>query len=165
MPSLQSPPDPAPAPDSRQSLRFSDAGWVAAYCMTGLFELVRARIAFAQLEARDIPARNRRAAERASAITPQGGQAALLARVSYVLPRISVRLPWRSDCLVQAIAGQNWLARRGLPSEIRIGVERPESGPFGAHAWLVHEDAVITGGDISRYSLLLGEPRKGQSDA
>lgn len=59
--------------------------------------------------------------------------------------------------MVQAIAAQEWLARLGMASEIRIGVERPEDGPFAAHAWLVRKERIITGGDVARYSLLLGE--------
>lgn len=132
-----------------------DLGWLLAYGLRGLGELIRARLIFAGLEARAIPARNSRSREQAAphrALAPGA-----LARIAYVLPRISARLPWRSDCLVQAIAGQNWLSALGVASEIRIGVEHPADGPFGAHAWLVHGDEVVTGGDISRYHLLLGE--------
>jgi hypothetical protein len=53
------------------------------------------------------------------------------------------------------MAAQTWLAEHGLASEIRIGVERPADGKFGAHAWLVHNDAVVTGGDVTRYDVLL----------
>jgi hypothetical protein len=133
-----------------------DVGWLIAYALRGFGELVRARLVFASLEASEIPARNlavsRLATHRGTAADP-----AHLARMAYVLPRLSARLPWRSDCLVQAIAAQNWLAAGGLAGEIQIGVERPADGPFGAHAWLVHEGMVITGGDIARYERLLGE--------
>jgi hypothetical protein len=123
--------------------------------MRGFAELARARIAFGRLTASQIPARNR-AVSQFSAHSG-AADAAHLERMTYVLPRISARLPWRSDCLVQAIAGQNWLAASGLAGEIQIGVERPADGPFGAHAWLVHDGKVITGGDIARYERLLGE--------
>jgi hypothetical protein len=134
-----------------------DAGWLAAYALRGFAELVRARIIFARLEASEILARNLAVARLAA----QGSAAAAdpdhLARMAFVLPRLSARLPWRSDCLVQAIAAQNWLAASRLAGEIQIGVERPADGPFGAHAWLVHAGMVITGGDIARYERLLGE--------
>lgn len=132
-----------------------DAGWLLPYALRGLFELARARIIFGRLEASAIPARNLAVKQ----LTPRlsARQSALVARITYVLPRLSNRLPWRSDCLVQAIAGQNWLASNGLAAEIQIGVERPADGPFGAHAWLVHDGVVVTGGDVARYERLLGE--------
>jgi Transglutaminase-like superfamily len=148
----QSPPVPA----SGTKPRLADWGWLLAYGLRGLAELVRARLVFARLKAADIPHRNRTAALAARAagrVTADG----MVARIGYVLPRISARLPWRSDCLVQAIAAQNWLAAKGLVSDIRIGVERPETTGFAAHAWLVHGEQVVTGGDIARYHLLLAE--------
>ncbi|MFN3864133.1 MAG: lasso peptide biosynthesis B2 protein [Erythrobacter sp.] len=149
-------PQETPAPPAGTGLRMRDVGWLFAYALRGFAELARARVIFARLKANEIPARNRAIFRLAA----QGGTTAdpaHLARMAYVLPRLSARLPWRSDCLVQAIAAQNWLAARRLAGEIQIGVERPADGPFGAHAWLVHEGMVITGGDIARYQRLLGE--------
>jgi hypothetical protein len=125
------------------------------FALRGLFELARARIIFGRLEASAIPARN--LAVRHLRPRHPEHKRELIARIAYVLPRLSARLPWRSDCLVQAIAGQNWLASHGLAGEIQIGVERPADGPFGAHAWLIHDGSVVTGGDIARYHRLLGE--------
>lgn len=142
---------PVPAEGTRP--RAADLPWLLVYCLRGLAELMRARLTFARLKAADIPQRNRAAGSLASA--GQAGAEAALARIAYVVPRISAHLPWRSDCLVQAIAAQNWLASKGLASEIRIGVERSDATGFGAHAWLVHGEAIVTGGDIARYELLL----------
>lgn len=137
----------------------SDIVWLAPYSARGLAELIRARIVFARLTARDIPARNAAARRVKGEPIPASNEAPpqKLARISYVLPRLSARLPWRSDCLVQAIAAQNWLKAGGNYGEIRIGVENPKDAAFGAHAWLVHGDCVVTGGDITRYSLLLSD--------
>lgn len=148
---------PVPLPGNRP--RLDDLGWLARYSLRGLYELVRARLAFARLKASDIPARN--AAARQGAIAGATADPVVAARISYVLPRLSSRLPWRSDCLIQAIAGQNWLAAQGLASEIRIGVRRDKSEEFGAHAWLVHDGRIISGGDISSYELLLGSDETG----
>lgn len=128
--------------------------WLASYSVRGLWELLRARLIFTRFEARSIRTRNRVSRARASTATlpPE-----VLARISYVLPRLSDRLPWRSDCLVQAIAGQNWLTSLGVASEIQIGVENPEDGEFGAHAWLMHEEMIVTGGEIDRYDVLLAD--------
>lgn len=125
------------------------------YSARGLLELMRARLIFAKLEAKSIRARNRMAMDRA--VRSQSSAPGVIERIGYVLPRLSDRLPWRSDCLVQAIAGQNWLATMGLASEIQIGVELPDGGKFGAHAWLKHGETVVTGGEIERYHLLLAD--------
>lgn len=139
-------------------LRLGDAGWVTRLSLQALVRLIRARLVFARLHARDIPARNKAAARAGVAM---GGDELLADRIGFIITRLSKRLPWRSDCLIQAIAAQDWLLRAGIVSEIRIGVERPEKGPFGAHAWLVVGEKVITGGDISRYATLLGRAPSG----
>lgn len=132
-----------------------DLPWLGRYCMRAMFELVRARLQFARLTARHIVTRNERSQQEARANTTCAQRD--LARMAYVLPRISNRLPWRSDCLVQAMAAQNWLGRRGMASEIRIGVDHPANGPFEAHAWLVCDGTAVTGGNISRYHPLFGK--------
>lgn len=144
-----------PAAGTKPQLR--DLGWLAHFTLRGFWELVRARMVFARMQAAHIPPRNKAAKDTArkdSTVT-----SAELARIYYVLPRISDRLPWRSDCMVQAIAAQNWLASRGAAGEIQIGVENPEDGEFGAHAWLLYNEMVIVGGDISQYQLILSDSR------
>jgi len=151
-----------PATGELPSLR--DIPWLVTYGLRGLWELIKARLVFARLNVSDIPKRNANSKSRAR------GDGALpevkTARISYVLPRISDRLPWRSDCLVQAIAAQNWLAASGVAGEIQIGVENPQDGQFGAHAWLLCDGEVVTGGDNSQYQLLLGDSQSAaDSDA
>ena len=148
---------------TQDTLRVGDFGWLAVFAASGMVWLIRARIAFARLEMRTLMQRN----ESAMLGRAPGGDAdaELLARIAYVLPRISRRLPWRSDCLVQAIAGQDWLAAHGIAGEIRIGVERPEDAGFGAHAWLVAGEKVILGGDISRYEAIFGQASGGNGKA
>lgn len=154
-----SPPQSSLVPDTGKALRLSDAGWALSIGAQALVRLAGARLAFARLAASDIPARNRVAA---AAEIAETADERLADRIGFVIARLSKRLPWRSDCVIQAIAAQDWLAELGMASEIRIGVERPEDGPFAAHAWLVRKERVITGGDIARYSLLLGEPAAGE---
>ncbi len=144
-------------PAAGQKPRFSDWRWLPLYAARGLLELIRARVAFARLEAKEIPERNRaaKAANRVQSSAPD----ATIARIAYVLPRLSDRLPWRSDCLIQAIAGQNWLRSLGEAGEIQIGVENPKDGEFGAHAWLMLGETIVTGGDIERYQVILSDSR------
>ncbi|MEP3421288.1 MAG: lasso peptide biosynthesis B2 protein [Erythrobacter sp.] len=154
-------------PAEGQKPKPKDILWLLRYGLRGLWELVRARVIFARLEAKAIPERNRESKNHA-AVQPNLGDAQL-DRIIYVLPRISDRLPWRSDCLVQAVAAQNWLSTFGAASEIQIGVELPndsKNGEFGAHAWLLYKERVVTGGDIAQYHLILSDSRmKSDSDA
>ncbi len=59
--------------------------------------------------------------------------------------RVADRLPWKSTCLVRALAGSLLLARRGVASHIRFGV-RKEDGKLAAHAWLMTGDVTVLGG-------------------
>jgi hypothetical protein len=56
------------------------------------------------------------------------------------------RVPWRSDCLIQALAAAAWLRRHGHEPVARLGVARGQ-GTLQAHAWLVLEERVIVGGE------------------
>jgi hypothetical protein len=155
MPPSQSPPVLlSEVPSTGKALRLSDAGWVTRLTPQALAAMFQARLAFGRLETIEIPKRNAAAAE---AEVADAADEQLADRIGFIIVRLAKRLPWRSDCVVQAIAAQEWLARLGMASEIRIGVERPEDGPFAAHAWLVRKERIITGGDVARYSLLLGK--------
>lgn len=75
----------------------------------------------------------------------------MVSRVAFAVPRVASRLPFRSDCLIQATAAQNWLARKGIASEVVIGARNQGQEGFTAHAWLKVGDLVVTGGDICTY--------------
>ena len=80
-------------------------------------------------------------------------QQALIDRVAYAVPIMGLRMPWRSDCVVQALAARRWLARGGIDSRVCIGVRKDAAG-FQAHAWLKVGERVVTGGDVSAYAEL-----------
>src|SRR5690606_21028653 len=68
--------------------------------------------------------------------------------------RASGRRLWRSTCLVEALAAQMLLARHGVHSTLRIGVEM-DGEEFGAHAWVEVNGQVVVGGRRGRpYRLL-----------
>jgi hypothetical protein len=70
------------------------------------------------------------------------------------------RMPWVS-CLARALALQRLLARRGLASELRIGVAKA-GRDLDAHAWLVRGDRVLIGGeDLDRYTALASWTARG----
>ena len=91
-----------------------------------------------------------RKADRA-AVAFDGGSAHLVERVAYAIPRVAARLPWRADCLVQAMAARRWLSAHGIASTIHYGVPRHKAERFEAHAWLTAGDRLVTGGDISGF--------------
>ena len=74
-------------------------------------------------------------------------------RVAYLVPRVAARLPWRSDCLVQALAARRWLASLGYKTVLSRGT-RNSAGKFEAHAWLKWQDFIVTGGNIESYAEL-----------
>lgn len=82
------------------------------------------------------------------------GDQLLVEQVSFVIPRIAHRVPWRSDCLVQALAAQKWLETAGVATRLAIGAEQSAAKGFNAHAWLKHGDRVVTGGEIEHYETL-----------
>jgi len=72
-------------------------------------------------------------------------------RIAFAVRAMGARVPWRSDCLVQALAAQHWLAGRGIGSTIHLGVKASEA-PIDAHAWLKVGKRVILGGDVADYA-------------
>lgn len=71
------------------------------------------------------------------------------------------KMPFRTTCLVRAMAGWLLLKRRGIASTIRFGVAM-EDGKLAAHAWLLLADETLLGGaEATGYQPLadLGEQR------
>ncbi len=58
------------------------------------------------------------------------------------------RTLWRTSCLRQALALRYFLGRRGIETELRIGV-RGGQGEFAAHAWVEKNGAVLIGGEYA----------------
>lgn len=113
--------------------------------------LGRARIQLPTLDA--VQVRQRKPGKRSAhpVDTNHAHAAQIIARVQWAVPRAAKHVPWRSDCLVQATAGQNWLQKHNILSEIDLGARRLPNGALDAHAWLKCQDQVITGGDITTF--------------
>ncbi|MBS0314501.1 MAG: lasso peptide biosynthesis B2 protein [Proteobacteria bacterium] len=77
-------------------------------------------------------------------------------RIARVIGIAARRTPWPTTCLRQALLLHHLLARRGIDSELRIGVRTASDG-FAAHAWVERHGAVLIGGDESArtYSALI----------
>ena len=70
----------------------------------------------------------------------------LVSRVARAVTAVAGRLPF-GTCLVQALAAQAMLRRRGCDSVVRFGVRDIAGGAttIETHAWLEHDGAVIVG--------------------
>ena len=78
----------------------------------------------------------------------------LVEQVAFAIPRVAHRVPWRADCLVQALAGERWLRRRGIAAQIVIGVRKDGHAAIEAHAWLEAGGLIVTGGDVAPFAPL-----------
>ncbi|WP_052766028.1 lasso peptide biosynthesis B2 protein [Aurantiacibacter gangjinensis] len=129
---------------------------IAPFVARATLELARARHHFEQRNPATMLADNRRIA----AAHRQHDQAAaddhaMVSCVAFAMPRVAARVPWRADCLVQALAAQRWLAAKGIATQLVIGAQRGDGKPFGAHAWLTYGEHVVVGGDIDGYAPLV----------
>ncbi len=66
--------------------------------------------------------------------------------VARAVTRIAALLPWRPNCLPQAIATRWMLRRRGICCETHLGVV--STAPFSAHAWVSVDGVVLQGGPV-----------------
>lgn len=51
-----------------------------------------------------------------------------------------------ASCLTQALTLQTLLHRRGIASELKLGVRRTDKNGLAAHAWVICEGKVLLGG-------------------
>jgi hypothetical protein len=113
--------------------------------LRAVWELGLARLAIGQKSARDLLEQPQ------SPVSLNRADPLLTCRVAWAVPRVAARLPWRADCLVQAIAARRWLAHGGVATRLSIGTRSDRTPGFEAHAWLCLDDEVITGGDTSGF--------------
>lgn len=149
--------DPLPWSAKRAARALSVSLCLVADCLRGLAELALARRDLAHLTMPQIAKRNLAATTNGRPADPAAvGDGELVARVVDLLPRLAARVPWRSDCLVSALAAQRWLAGKGVATVIEIGARRDAGGKLDAHAWLNYGDKVIIGGSVAGYVSLFG---------
>jgi hypothetical protein len=78
-------------------------------------------------------------------------------RIGWAIGAVSVRAPWRTKCLEQALAGKAMLRRRRVPNTLYLGVAHASEGqsPLEPHAWLRTGTHHVTGGaHVERYTVL-----------
>ena len=71
-------------------------------------------------------------------------------------------VPWRSDCLVQVMAADRWLRRRGMIGDFHLGVAADDLAGLIAHAWLTLDGRTINvGGDApTRYRPIIAPDKR-----
>lgn len=130
---------------------------LAGLCLRAMLHLIRARLQHRRFRTDDVARRNRLAAA-AVHLSGEGRpeDREIIPMIAWVLPRVANRMPFRSDCLVQAMAAQDWLRDHGIPSSIAIGVLSRDDRPFESHAWLDSGDTVVVGGAVEDFRQILG---------
>lgn len=131
------------------------------YLAIAVLELLRARLRFAVLSSADCLAGLRERAARGGAAppgmeTPDGPARDALEGIAWAIPAAARHVPWRADCLIQALAADRWLRRRGLAPEFFLGVTRGGQGEVLAHAWVRCGGVTVTGAGQGEFSVLVG---------
>ena len=75
-------------------------------------------------------------------------QRAVVLPIGWAVQVLGERLPWMSQCLVQALAATWMLQRRRIPSTLYFGLAKDSSGQLKdllAHAWVRSGTQVLTG--------------------
>lgn len=75
-------------------------------------------------------------------------------QIGRAISRVAILVPWRSDCLVQAIAADSLLRQHGFQSEFFLGVQRRGDAAFLAHCWIKCGDQVAVGGTSDDFKVL-----------
>lgn len=85
-----------------------------------------------------------------------------VARLAWAVAAAARHLPFRSTCLIESLAADVMLRRRGYASEIRFGVRPPDRGGLAAHAWVEHDGTIVSGAldELPEYSVLSGRDAK-----
>jgi hypothetical protein len=126
-----------------------------------LFEAVRglflARLEFERKTASEIIARFSDATCTTS--PKRDGYSLSVSTVGWAIGVAACHVPWRADCLIEAMAAHRWLCDYGYRTSFALGVLGEEEG-MRAHAWLECEGIRVTGGgSTSQYRTLCVSPK------
>ena len=80
--------------------------------------------------------------------------------VRRAVTRSARHVPWKAVCFDEGLAAQHMLRRRGIASDLYLGVERKPGGDLGAHVWVRDGEIDIVGGEgAKRFKPLVHFPR------
>ena len=121
--------------------------------VSALFRLVAVRVGMWVFPLRDILRRLPQTPEERD--DWRGSHALPAERIAWAIRVASRYMPGTKNCLVQALATQAMLARRGHTARVRIGVAKDEGGQLKAHAWVECGGKIVIGGvGMSQYTAL-----------
>ena len=73
--------------------------------------------------------------------------------VAKVINGLATRTPWKSTCLVKALAANKMLQQRKINHKLHFGVARSLDTKFEAHAWVtVKGEVLIGGGNLEEFN-------------
>lgn len=88
------------------------------------------------------------AAKRSALLVASGTRRTSLDRMAWAVGVAGGYVPCMS-CLTQALALEAMLARAGHACRVELGVVK--NSEFRAHAWVVADDRIVLGGDVTKY--------------
>ena len=118
-------------------------------------ELLRARIRLAVVPTERLLGQLRSAGSAPQPVSKTSAGDERLEAIAWAIAAAGRRVPWRADCLVQAIAADRWLKRIGLVPEFSLGVMKTEDGVLRAHALIRCNNVTVTGNGLDGFSVLI----------
>jgi hypothetical protein len=129
----------------------------SAFLSRAFWELALARVRFATRTAEQILNQPNKGS---SLDTADPKELDELRAIGWAIGAVARRLPWRADCIIQAMAAERWLCRLGYKPTLVLGVQR--LGPtLRAHAVLQCEGLAVTGGTSQKFVCLRRSPFSG----
>jgi hypothetical protein len=117
------------------------------YFLSAVAYLLRSRVALAFVTTKAIIDELGRRSGNRLAPGQRSGRTVKPELVAWAIQAAARRVPWRADCLAQAIAAARWLRRHGHEPIFELGVARSDHGTLRGHAWLTLDGRVIVGGE------------------
>lgn len=69
--------------------------------------------------------------------------------INQAIERASRYAFWRAKCLEQAVTAKWMLSRRGQMTYLYFGVRKEQCESLTAHAWVVCDGEIVTGGNVA----------------
>ncbi len=116
--------------------------FIEAFFMLGLMRLAILGVSFKRLTRSLIPVE-----DWGEPVKLPTEQRRIALTIGKAIVRAARYTPWESACLVQSLAAQRMLKRRGIPGVFYLGVmkDEAESEKLNAHAWTQCGEEIITG--------------------
>jgi hypothetical protein len=88
----------------------------------------------------------------ASCLTPDASHLTDIKNATWSVSRFS---PWKNKCLIKSLAVRCMLCRKGMPSQLSLGVAPGQNSKIEAHAWIKSGDFEVVEKDGEYCELFL----------